>query len=70
VARHREDLRFYALVGARSRQVPPRKLATFYLDAATPVAEDVTEAMLRATWRRTLDGIHAMIELQKNAARR
>ena len=64
VARHREDLRFYALVETLSRQVPPRKLASFYLDAAQPVVEDVSENMLRSTLRRTLDGIHAMIELQ------
>ena len=64
VARHREDLRFYALVETLSRQVPPRKLASFYLDAAQPVVEDVTENMLRSTLRRTLDGIHAMIELR------
>ena len=63
-ARHREDLRFYALVETLVRDVPPRKLATFYLDAAHPVTEDVTEAVLRAALRRTLDGIHAMVELE------
>ncbi|MEO6123691.1 MAG: PD-(D/E)XK nuclease family protein, partial [Ilumatobacteraceae bacterium] len=64
VARHREDLRFYALVETLSRQVPPRKLASFYLDSAEPIVEDVTENLLRSTLRRTLDGIHAVIELQ------
>ncbi|MEO7399131.1 MAG: PD-(D/E)XK nuclease family protein [Ilumatobacteraceae bacterium] len=64
ISRHREDLRFYALVETLSRQVPPRMLASFYLDAAEPVVEDVTENMLRSTLRRTLDGIHALIELQ------
>ncbi len=64
IPRHREDLRFYALVETLSRQVPPRKLASFYLDAAQPIVEDVTENMLRSTLRRTLDGIHALIELQ------
>ncbi|HRE02145.1 MAG TPA: hypothetical protein PLV68_12655, partial [Ilumatobacteraceae bacterium] len=54
-SRHREDLRFYALVETLSRQVPPRKLASFYLDAGEPVVEDVTEALLRSTLRRTLD---------------
>jgi hypothetical protein len=62
--RHREDLRFYALVETLSREVPPRKLASFYLDAAQPVVEDVTEPMLRSTLRRTLDGINAMVELR------
>ncbi len=31
--RHREDLRFYALVETLCRDVPPRKLATFSLDS-------------------------------------
>jgi len=64
VARHREDLRFYALVETLSRQVPPRKLASFYLDSAQPIVEDVTENMLRSTLLRVLDGIHAVIELR------
>ncbi|HEY4333900.1 MAG TPA: PD-(D/E)XK nuclease family protein, partial [Ilumatobacteraceae bacterium] len=63
-ARHREDLRFYALVETLSRHVPPRKLASFYLDAAQPVVEDVTENLLRSTMRRTFDGINALIELR------
>jgi hypothetical protein len=63
-ARHREDLRFYALVETLVREVPPRKLATFYLDSAEPVVEDVTEGVLRTALRRTLDGIHTLIELQ------
>lgn len=63
-ARHREDLRFYALVETLVREVPPRKLATFYLDSAEPMVEDVTEGVLRAALRRTLDGIHTLIELR------
>ncbi|MCU1388347.1 MAG: hypothetical protein JWL72_1685 [Ilumatobacteraceae bacterium] len=64
VPRHREDLRFYAIVETLYRQVPPLKLASFYLDAAPPIVEDVTENMLRSTLRRTLDGVHALIELR------
>ena len=60
---HREDLRFYALVETLVRDVPPRKLATFYLDAAQPMVEDVSEGLLQSALRRTLDGIHALIEL-------
>ncbi len=63
-ARHREDLRFYALVETLVRDVPPRKLATFYLDAAEPMVEDVTEGVLRAALRRTLDGIHRLIQIE------
>ncbi|HTH06227.1 MAG TPA: PD-(D/E)XK nuclease family protein [Ilumatobacteraceae bacterium] len=66
-AQHREDLRFYALVETLVRDVPPRKLATFYLDSAAPVVEDVTEPLLRTALRRTLDGIHAIIELENEA---
>ncbi|NNE12202.1 MAG: hypothetical protein HKN41_08160 [Ilumatobacter sp.] len=61
--KHREDLRFYALVETLRTQVPPRKLASFYLDAGEPVVEDVTEATLLTASRRLLDGVHAEIEL-------
>ena len=46
-----------------SSKSPPRKLATFYLDAAQPMVEDVTEGLLRSALMRTLDGIHTLIEL-------
>lgn len=61
--RHREDLRFYALVETLRTQVPPRKLASFYLDAGEPVVEDVTEGVLRSATRRMLDAVNAEIEL-------
>jgi hypothetical protein len=62
--KHREDLRFYALVETLRSEVPPRKLASFYLDSGDPVVEDVAEATLRTATRRTLDAIHAEIELR------
>jgi hypothetical protein len=62
--KHREDLRFYALVETLRTQVPPRKLASFYLDAGEPVVEDVTEGLLRTAARRTLDAVNAEIELR------
>ncbi|TDT15632.1 PD-(D/E)XK nuclease superfamily protein [Ilumatobacter fluminis] len=62
--KHREDLRFYALVETLRTGVPPRKLASFYLDAGEPVVEDVDERILLTATRRTLDAIHAEIELQ------
>ncbi len=62
--RHRQDLGFYALLETLVRSVPPRKLATFYLDAAEAQAEDVSERLLRTSVRRTLDGINAIVELQ------
>jgi len=66
--RHREDLRFYALVETLRSRVPPRKLASYYLDAGEASHEDVTEGTLRATARRTLDGINREIELRVEGA--
>ncbi len=62
--KHREDLRFYALVETLRTQIPPRKLASFYLDAGEPVVEDVNERTLLTASRRMLDGVHAEIELR------
>lgn len=62
--RHREDLRFYALIEALRSAVPPRALATFYLDSGVPHVEQVTEGVLRAALQRTLDGINRMIQLE------
>jgi CRISPR/Cas system-associated exonuclease Cas4 (RecB family) len=62
--RHREDLRFYALVETLCRDVPPRKLATFALDSGAAVVEDVAAGHLRSALRRTLDAIERMIELR------
>ncbi|MDJ0770928.1 MAG: PD-(D/E)XK nuclease family protein [Ilumatobacter sp.] len=62
--RHREDLRFYALVETLRTQIPPRKLASFYLDAGEPVVEDVTERLLLSASRRMLDAVNAEIELR------
>ena len=62
--RHRQDLGFYALLETLVRSVPPRRLATFYLDAAETQAEDVSERLLRTSVRRTLDAINAIVELQ------
>ncbi|MCH9839223.1 MAG: hypothetical protein GKR86_03140 [Ilumatobacter sp.] len=63
-ARHRQDLAFYALLETLVREVPPRKVATFYLDSAEAHADDVSERMLETAMRRTLDGIHRIIELE------
>jgi CRISPR/Cas system-associated exonuclease Cas4 (RecB family) len=62
-ARHRHDLAFYALLETLVREVPPRKVATFYLDAAEAHADDVSERMLETAMRRTLDGLNAVVEL-------
>jgi RecB family exonuclease len=65
--RHRDDLRFYALVETLCRDVPPRKLATFSLDSGAAVVEEVTTAGLRSALRRTLDAIERMVELYVEA---
>jgi len=62
--RHRQDLGFYALLETLAKGVPPRKVATFYLDASEAQVEDVSERLLRTALRRTLDGINAIVELE------
>lgn len=62
--RHRQDLRFYALVETLTRRLPPRLLATYSLDSGTADVEMVTEAVLNSTLRRTLDAIDRMIEVR------
>lgn len=60
---HREDLRFYALVETLRLGVPPRKLATHYLDAGRLEPEEVTVDVLLAAVERTIDGVRAMVAL-------
>jgi hypothetical protein len=62
---HREDLRFYALLETCRMGVPPRKLASYYLDSAEAHAEDVSEALLEAALRRTADGVVKIVELAR-----
>jgi hypothetical protein len=62
--RHREDLRYYALVETLVREVPPRAVASFSLEAGDAVVETVSEGLLRSSLRRTLDAVERMIELQ------
>lgn len=62
---HRQDLAFYALIETLARDVPPRKVATFYLDSSEAHADDVNERLLQSAVRRTLDGINATIELDE-----
>ena len=63
VAGHREDLRFYALLETLRLGVPPRMLATYYLDAARAQPEPVTVPLLEAALLRTVDGVHKLVEL-------
>ena len=64
IHRHREDLRFYALIETLVRDVPPRLLASYSLDSAAAETEEVTVDLLRSTLRRTLDGVERMVEIR------
>ena len=59
---HREDLRFYALLEAL-RILPPRLLATYYLDQARFHPEEVTRDLLLSAAERVIDGAHRYVEL-------
>lgn len=60
---HLEDLRFYALVETLRVGVPPRRLATYYLDQGRFLIEDVTVGLLRSTVARVVDGVGRLVEL-------
>jgi CRISPR/Cas system-associated exonuclease Cas4 (RecB family) len=60
---HRDDLRFYALLETLRLGVPPRMLASYYLDAARAQPEAVTVPLLEAALARVIDGIHKMVSL-------
>jgi len=60
---HREDLRFYALVETLRLGVPPRSLATYYLDGGRLQQEAVGEPLLRGALERVVDGVEAAVAL-------
>jgi hypothetical protein len=60
---HRDDLRFYALLETLRRQVPPRRLVTYYLDSCEADVEDVTESVLESTLARLEGAIERHLEL-------
>ena len=64
---HRDDLRFYALIETLRLGVPPRLLATYYLDAARLHEEPVTEDLLRAALERVVRGAASVVELRHDA---
>jgi hypothetical protein len=65
---HRDDLRFYALLDAIRIGVPPRLVASFYLDLGLAHTEAVTEAVLDATVARTVDGAVRLAALRAGTA--
>ncbi|MEO8363097.1 MAG: PD-(D/E)XK nuclease family protein [Ilumatobacteraceae bacterium] len=65
VPSHREELRFYALVEAMRSGQAPRRLATYSLVTARADVEEVTEGVLQAAARKTVDGIRLIVELER-----
>jgi hypothetical protein len=61
---HRDDLRFYALLDTIRLGVPPRLVASFYLDLAEARTEAVTEGVLDATVARTVDAAQQLTALR------
>jgi CRISPR/Cas system-associated exonuclease Cas4 (RecB family) len=64
---HRDDLRFYALVETLKLGVPPRLLASYYLETARAQPEDVSVDLLFAAARRTADGVRKVVELRSDS---
>ncbi|MCH2621168.1 MAG: PD-(D/E)XK nuclease family protein [Acidimicrobiales bacterium] len=62
-ATHHEDLRYYALVETLRIGMPPRMIASYYLDQAHFVPEKVTEELLTATVRRIAQGVERIVEI-------
>lgn len=62
---HRDDLRFYALIETLRLGVPPRRLATVYLDSGRIDTEEMTDGLLDATVRRVTDGIARLASLTR-----
>jgi hypothetical protein len=60
---HIDDLRFYALIETLRLGTPPLRLASYYLDSGRPHPETVTEGLLLAAIRRTVDGARRLVEL-------
>jgi hypothetical protein len=63
-AGHVDELRFYALLDTLRSGVPPFRLVRYYLDAGDLETEDVTEHVLEAALRRTIDASRKLIELR------
>lgn len=61
---HREDLRFYALVETLRLGVPPRAVATSYLESGDLHVEDVTVGVLEAAAARVVDGASRMVAIR------
>jgi hypothetical protein len=61
---HLDDLRFYAVIETLRLGVPPRRVASYYLDAGRFVPGDVNEDVLFAAVARIADGAHLLAALE------
>ncbi len=61
---HREDLRFYALVETLRIGVPPRLVASYYLDAARAETETITPGHLDGAARRVAVAVERLLTLE------
>jgi hypothetical protein len=64
---HLDDLRFYALLETMRIGIPPRLVASYYLDSGRPHPETVSESVLEAAVARTVDGADRLVALQHDA---
>ena len=60
---HLDDLRFYALLETIRLGVPPRRVASYYLDAGRFVPADITVDALLTAAQRTVDAVGILVEL-------
>ncbi|MFT7476206.1 MAG: hypothetical protein ACI81L_003155 [Verrucomicrobiales bacterium] len=67
-AQHMYDLRHYAMIETVRIGVPPRRIASYYLDEGRFHSEDVSEDMLFASAQRAIDGVNRMIDLELDAS--
>ena len=65
---HMHDLRYYALIEAIRIGIPPRRIASYYLEQGRFHPEDVTEEMLFSAAGRAVAAINRMIELELDAS--
>jgi len=64
---HRDDLRFYALIETLRIGVPPRLLASYYLDGGRLLDEAVSEDTLEVAFERVVAGADAAVSLRHEA---
>ncbi len=60
---HVDDLRFYALIEMLRFGTPPRTIASYYLEESRLAVEQITQDVLWAAARRTVDAISRHAEL-------